>query len=337
MKRRIQYFLFLFVVLFAIAFNSCETEFDVIADYEDITIVYALFDPTETVHYVKINKAFLGEGNALIMAQNQDSCNYELGLLEVKLEEWNGSSKIRDIYFDTTTVYNKESGIFYYPEQIVFMANATLNHNYSYNLVITNTETGKIVSAETDLVHPIYLQKPNPGANSVGYTSTYPGEVKWISCENGRVYQFLIKFKYKEINISTNDTTSHYVDWSFGTQTAPDLEGGDEMIVTYYGETFFQILANSIPVTANVKRIDDGVEYYIYSGGDDLNIYIEMNKPSNTIVQERPEYTNVSNGIGIVSTRSSVVYPFDISQDTRTELVTGNLYHLTDDLNFVYN
>ena len=335
--KKIKYFIsILLLALVSILYNSCETDFDVIADYEDITVVYVLLDPNETTHYVKINKAFLGEGNALIMAQNPDSCNYEIANLDVKMEEWNDNNLIRTFYLDTTTIYNKESGTFYSPQQVLFKSDDSLNCENTYKIIITNKKSGKIVYAETPIVYPVSLEKPNAGQTTVDYTSDSPTEVLWLSAKYARIYQLQIKFNYKEIDVTTNDTTYHCVNWDFPVMKSSDLNGGDNMITSYYGATFFQLLADNIPHKPNVKRHDiaKGISYTVFNGGDDLSIYIDLNKPSNTIVQERPEYTNVNNGIGLVSSRSAKTQYYSINSNTRKELVEGTT---TSSLNFKYN
>jgi hypothetical protein len=52
----------LLLLLFA---SSCEENFDVNAPYKDITIVFGLLDPGEDTVFLKINKAFLGDGNVM--------------------------------------------------------------------------------------------------------------------------------------------------------------------------------------------------------------------------------------------------------------------------------
>src|SRR6187200_3718731 len=66
---------------------SCSTDFDTIADYKEITVVYGLLNPYDSNEVlIRVNKAYLGEGNALIMAQQQDSINYAHAL-DVTLEK----------------------------------------------------------------------------------------------------------------------------------------------------------------------------------------------------------------------------------------------------------
>ena len=44
------------MLLGCVVFTSCETEFSVIAPWEDVTVVYGLINPGDSIHYIKINK-----------------------------------------------------------------------------------------------------------------------------------------------------------------------------------------------------------------------------------------------------------------------------------------
>ena len=77
--------IFLVLIIIVIAFTSCETDFDVNADWEETTVIYGLLDAGTELQQVKISKAFLGEMDALQMAQYADSVNYKLGELDVRI------------------------------------------------------------------------------------------------------------------------------------------------------------------------------------------------------------------------------------------------------------
>jgi hypothetical protein len=75
-------------------------------------------------------------------------------------------------------------------------------------------------------------------------------------------------------------------------------------------------------------------------GNDDLKSYIEVNSPATGIVQERPIYTNISNGIGLFASRGSrnlTNLPL-IAVDNNNQENPGNLHafvaELTAALNF---
>jgi len=48
------------LLLFSVFFLSCETDFDVNAEWQDVTVVFGLLDPNNEDQLIKINKAFLG-------------------------------------------------------------------------------------------------------------------------------------------------------------------------------------------------------------------------------------------------------------------------------------
>ena len=143
----------------AIGIVSCTTDFEINADWKDMTVVYGLLNQNDSVHYIKINKAFLGDGNALYMAQNPDSSSYGNNL-EVKVEEWINNSQSNEWYLDTITIFNKVAGVFYGPKQMLYTFQTHLNENAEYRLYIKNTQTGKMVSSHTQLVHTftIFIQ-----------------------------------------------------------------------------------------------------------------------------------------------------------------------------------
>ena len=75
----------IFLLVFSMVFMACETDFDVNANWKEVTVVYGLLDQSEQEQYIKINKAYLGEGDALQLATIADSVNYDPSDLEVKI------------------------------------------------------------------------------------------------------------------------------------------------------------------------------------------------------------------------------------------------------------
>ncbi len=320
----------LILFAFSVLISSCKKDFDVTEDWKDITIVYSLLDQNDAVHYIKISKAYLGEGNVMVMAQNYDSCNYALPL-DVCIEEWRNGSYYTTFNLDTTTVYTKESGDFYSPKQILYKFSNALNENSEYKLIIKNTQTGKIITSETGMVNDFTIEKPyyNPYIPTIGFIGT-SSEVKWISAKNGRAYDVTFRFHYSEKNIYTSDTTEHTVDWSIGGCTSSDIDGGEALTQTYSSEQFFANLQSSIPVNYDVVRTAGQVDLIIAVAGDEFNTYMDVYKPSNTIVEEKPSYTNINNGIGLFSCRYSITRSYWLNTRSLDSLMngsyTGNLF-----------
>ena len=82
---------FLSLLTLVMLLNACSTDVDLYADYKNITVVYGLLDSDKDTNYVKINKAFLGPGNALEIAMIEDSCNYPYKL-DAKIVEYRATS-----------------------------------------------------------------------------------------------------------------------------------------------------------------------------------------------------------------------------------------------------
>ncbi len=92
--KRINFLLIAISFIFPAFFVACETDIDVTAEYKDITIVYGLLSRNDSVHYLRINKAFLGDGNVMEYVTNADSSSY-YDNLEVTLTETTSSGLSR--------------------------------------------------------------------------------------------------------------------------------------------------------------------------------------------------------------------------------------------------
>jgi len=333
MKKRLFYLFFLASLLAA-----CSTDFNINAEWQEITVVYGLLNQKETTHYIKINKAFLGDGNALTMAQIEDSSSY-FNNLEVKVEEWKNGAMTNFWYCDTTTIYNKEPGLFYYPKQILYKFDApSLYEDRTYKLSIKNKISGKLVTSETPMVRDFSITKPTMGWQA-SFTSVSSFEVKWESGKYGKRYQLDIRFYYREVQVGTTDTSDVIaVDWLFPAVKSSGINGGEVLTTSFRGSAFYENLSYKIPVKPGYHRVPGGSAYnvdFIFSvAGDDFNTYMEVAEPSTGIVQEKPSYTNINNGIGIFSSRYTKTQNYNMSAPSVTELRSGALFNFTSNLNF---
>ena len=61
------------LALVILSIASCETDIDLISDEGDSTVVFALLDPDTSIQFIKINKTFVGEQDAAVLAQDPSS------------------------------------------------------------------------------------------------------------------------------------------------------------------------------------------------------------------------------------------------------------------------
>ena len=96
---------------------SCSTDVDLYADYKDVPVVYGMIDVTADTNFIKITKAFCGNNDNPINANEAalvyDSSNYSEKLNAYIVELQSGSGHTyqetgRTFILDTLTIHDKE-------------------------------------------------------------------------------------------------------------------------------------------------------------------------------------------------------------------------------------
>jgi hypothetical protein len=314
--------------------SSCENEVDINADYQEITIVYGLLNQTEARQYIKVTKAFQTEGNVLVAAKDPANSMYDPKDLEVWMDEYLGNSYKGTIYLDSVLITNKDSGDFYYPNEIVYATppGTKLNPLYEYRLNIKVKSTGRLIEGRTRLIRDFMVTRPLPQQEYVSFTGNYNQQVVWESAKGGILHQLYIRFFYTEVSPSAGQS-SHYIDLVFSPKRASTDEGSEKMKLEYNGNTFYQNLAAQLdPPPAGVVRYPDSVYYMFHVADKDFATFIDINKPSGSIVQERPAFSNISNGVGLFSARFSKIKYFKGLTARSIDTLIGGQY--TYDLGF---
>jgi hypothetical protein len=312
-----------------IIFNNCSTDFDIYADYKDVTIVYGLIDISDDTTWVKITKAFTGPGNALLIAQNPDSSNYPYKL-DVNLVGNKKGTELDPIVFDTITIHNKaitdtvinEAGDttilnpFYSPNQLVYYAVATLDKDANYTLVIN--KTNEQLTASSDLVDDFHVGSP---VNRIVFSETSDGSIKWSSTKNGKRYEVSLRFNYLELAPGYADTLRKSVDWFLGIVNSKTIDGGEDLEKTYSGPGFYSLLESKLEPIPNVERWVDNVNITIACGSQVLATYLDINSAGGSLLEEVPVYSNIEGGTGVFASRHTIVKDIRLSVTTERNLI----------------
>lgn len=302
-----------FIVIAAFAlFSACSTDLSVIGDYKETMVIYGLLDQSQSKQYIKINKAFLGEGSALAYAQVKDSTQY-VNLLNVALKRIKNGVELSSYSLTPDNTIPKNPGTFYAPDQqnalySVSTPSGTLNSDSEYELIVTNSETGMTAGAKTSLIDDATFTSPAPTTPFFNFVlsqnNEYQYPIRWLTGKNARLYQLIIRLNY--IDSTTTGNITQKLDWVFPPQKTQGLAGGESMKNDVLGQGLMQFIGNQIDdYPGLLSRTALQVDLLLIAGGDDLNTFIEVNKPSTSIVQEKPEFTNITNGLGIFSSRYS--------------------------------
>ena len=304
-------------------FSACETDFDVNAQWEETTVVYGLLDASDEnpLQKIKISKAFLGEMDAYEMAQYADSINFDIDELDVMIYKW-GFSEIKDSVSLNAVPTVREGDIFNDSIVVYEFVNDSsfLQKGYEYELVVKNNKSGNIVSSRTEIVSGFDFDTKFRNKNKGFEFGFYfngdfsSATVEWDeSNDNGKIYQLDLIINYTE-------KRGDVYDEEFLTYSLPLLDDTEDKI-RIEGESFFNFLELNLTKDDEVVRYFNAIDMLMTVGSEDLETYINVNKPITGIVQERPQFSNINNGIGLFSSRfTKIRLDYDLTDGSQTYL-----------------
>jgi len=308
---------------------SCNEQIELSGDFKETAIVYGLLDHSDSMHYVKITRAFIGPGNAVDIAQIEDSSYFNS--VYATIEELEGGTVTRMWVLSDTVIENKDTnGVFFAPTQRVYyfktlpttISNSgafgtvqtspdpqlsSLNPNAQYRLNADINDGLFRVSATTDLVNGL-----TTNATSQNFTFKFasnPGEYKAQSVtisNTGNAHVVNAKIGINIAEYIGEDAVSQTIDWTIGEN---DVMPNSSITFSAQGETFYnRVIDNVINDPLIDQRNFLGFEVVMTGGSEDLYNYITVNQPSSSLAQTKPTYTNleVTNDYRVIGIFSSI-------------------------------
>lgn len=290
---------------FAAILYGCETDFDVIASYKEVMVIDGLLNANDTVQSVRISKAYLGEGNALIMAQQEDSINYG-DVLDVTLQRIRQNSVLQTFSLSRQEYNDKDTGVFA-RKYVLYKTNQPIFEDSEYKLTVTNRETGVTATSRTKIVGDLTLVNVfSADSIDLSVNATAPYNVSFRQGQNAYYFEMIIRFNYREIDPSGNSTPKK-VDWYFSSPTSINSTEG---YFSFFKYNFFNNLGVNISdnpgYTRRIDSLANGLrpfEIILLEGSEDLNTYIQLQKPSSGVIQDKPLFTTIENGLGLFTSR----------------------------------
>ena len=309
------------VFCFSCLLNSCKTEFSTVAPYKEMISVYGLIEQQQNINYIRINRVFQTEGNAYDAAQVDDSVNFKQGELSVVLEKYrNGVLSATFPLSDTvlTTLpagdFNSNQRLWVCYSKLASFGSGGTDEGFtiSYKLKVHNNITGKDFTGETKMVQDAIVDAAAGGplsGVSIGLTNpNFPVKLAMFNPQYGKLNNMTVRFFYQEFP-NVNDTTVYtdkIVDWNLGNQVVENVNLTNTSVKDQFmGEDFYRFLTTVIQPNPNIwARRARYVQIIFTSCGEEFQLFTEVNSPSNTIVQEKPVYSNITDGVGVFSSRS---------------------------------
>lgn len=328
---------------------ACTTDFEVNAPYQERAAIYAILDADSAFQYVRVNKGFQNRtGDARDLARNvKDSSQYKAGEILVQIFKIVRGNDSLLATLQELPVNNKSlAGDFYAPDQILYRtpAGTPIRRSAQYRVRVTNPKTGYVADAVTgitgrpDLVFPdpAPSQDPRTNSNSRNRLTFLPDQPNggsnvsfWAACNavgynmtlEVPVQNFYLDGRVADTTIIINNMAT--LNGSRGEACGPNSLNTQEQINGRVSPSlFFSVLEASLrPSNALVSKRKFGVARAVFTSVPNSYItYLYVNNNYSPVTQSKPNYSNVSSGLGLVTSRSYAGVYVSIQPSTITAM-----------------
>lgn len=300
------------------------------APYKEIPTIHAVLNPYEDIQIIRVNKVFLGEGDANQMAKVADSVNYKQDEITVTM---NHSSNTKAVIFHDSVV-TAQSGAFS-TTQRVYVSSEKLEKGGTYTLTVKNTHTGNVFTsiaspiADVDSVGlpfsaPYFPYAQNTPVDAyINYAPTSSAGTKTNSIyfppvTNAKIYMLIIRNHFYNEGVTR---TYDYVDYVVNDpKETRDIAGVKNISVRFSTKDFMA----TVGINLSRKNLQDVpgrkmwlVEYIVYAATQEYVDFMEFSKPSLSLNQNKPLYSNFKDNaaLGIFTFRSKLLVKKEIAAE----------------------
>jgi hypothetical protein len=314
----------------AAVFTSCDNELVVTDNWKDIPVVWGLLSKSDTAHYIRVEKAFLDPTtSALEIAQRVDSLYYENATVSLRRVSSGQVFPLERVNGDLEG-YPREGGVFASVPNYLFKIRANeinLVVGDTYELLLDRNDGSPTVTANTIVLPKPVLRNPTPGA-TVNFRRNTTFTFQWNEMPDAGIFDLLVDVYYRERSPATG---GFYVPKTFEWVIARNLQDRESKMD---GSEFYTAMQAALEADIETTRIFDSFNIVVWCAGEELATFIEIAQANAglTSTQDIPTFTNLSEGVGIFSSRNvSVNTGFTLSDQTLDSLRDGSI---TKDLNF---
>ena len=328
----------IFLIITAIAalvFNSCSNKVDLYNNDGETTVIYAMLDSDADTNFFKITQSFSGSVSS--NAYNYNALNYKYEDIDVTLTGvFKGSGATQTITLDTISKwipYNPDATFYSGCWQRYYYTTKGLNEGKEYTLNVLRKKDNVTVSTTTQTINTFVYQKPNSTSDIIFTDVTSStANVEWKVTvapykSTAAYFEVVGYFNYSEQLTPTSEITHHSIKWTLGSGLADNLYNTSSTlpyyVISYTPSALFTLLANDEYLKNNspagVQRWFEKFEFKVSAIGEDLyNYYLVTN--STSAIQDVPNYSNVENGMGIMSARITKTLPLEIAIKTKNKI-----------------
>lgn len=288
------------IVLTMIILVGCTTKFDLYCYDGDTTIVYTVLEVNADTNYFRISKSSL-----------ENEYEYNFDDLDVRFAGLFKDEPLPDtIMLDTISLMTDGLLKKYY------FTTKRLLTNEEYTLIILRKADNVAVTSKARTICDISFIRPM--GKYINFRSNVVNQVQWAGAHhpeapniNAGSFTVIGYFHYKELMPGATDTVERYLQWTLGSGEADEWQNTTfHYYSTYYTpSTLFFLLEKDDYMKNNspygVQRWLEPFEFKLFVYGEELYDYHIINNAT-SVIPEVPNYSNVENGVGLLSSRTTV-------------------------------
>jgi hypothetical protein len=303
-------------ILLMFFFVACSENIDLSPDGKETAVVYALLDQADTIHYVRVNRAFYGGTNALEIAQIPDSSYFKQ--VDVTISETLNGQTLRSWKLRDTIVNNKDTnGVFYAPKQKLYYfktdKTTALKPGFVYKLNVSVDNKRFEVNGETSLIQNAKLGNPTSEGSSFSFASNNIAKYGYFSTQvnaslgSASALNVALDIYIKEYK--GDESVIKKVTWNLGDRIK---SSSSAVAVGAGGESFYKKIASVCTDNSVTKRQLYRIDINAMFCSSTFVDYQNSLMPSSSLAQSKKEYTNltVTNDMrvkGIFASRNNII------------------------------
>jgi hypothetical protein len=328
-----------FSLLFAGLVSSCSTDITLEGEWQDIPVIYGFLSTQDTAHYIRVEKVFLEPGgNAESIARIPDSLYYGPEEATVVLQKVsNGQRFVLQRVDGEAEGYPRREGVFAQSPNVLYKikANQAALQGGQRVRILVERPGEETAIAETVIVSPLSITQPREATSLQLIPYNIDNVIVWDSPAQAQIFDVRATIRYREsLPGSTTQFVNKSIEWVFDENVTRDNPSSFQD-VKFTNVSFYLTLADAITPNPQVIRRLDGIDFFVTGGGEELADYLLLANANTgiTSAEQPPVYSNVTNGLGLVSSRFQVkLSGISINSTSRDSLRNGIYTKL---LNFV--
>lgn len=299
---------------------SCANDFDVTTTWKEIPVIYAVLSPTDTAHYIRVEKAFLDPiKGAPEVAKIADSLYYPENAIRVFLVRLRNNDRMALTRVDGVREgINRVEGVFAGTPNWLYKLpvtnNGKINAGESYRIEVERTDGKPKVTAHTTIPKEVTFVSPNPAQfpRILSFKDTSGVDFNWRADTFALFHNLYLKIKYQEQDANGTVVARKTLLWNPVRNLRRTNIAGPNFVTktTLPQSRFFKFLSDSIPpiTTGHFRYFEQG-ELIIESGGYEIGQLLDVLSTATglTGAEVIPTYSNISEGYGIFTGKNITI------------------------------